>query len=143
MGREPGRGWRIYLVSYEGGSNAEELVAGEDSQAAPDCRDGNSVVFAGFPACTTGPGATHRLATPRVIRPVAASLKKHTSICSARRGAQAEHSRVAPASTTFSHRYRRKVYVGRGLPHYCPHLGAVSTKEAERQRLATSRRPTG
>jgi Tol biopolymer transport system component len=55
MGREPGKGWRIYLVPSEGGSNPVEVLAGDDSQAAPDWSpDGKSIVFGGLPEEISG-----------------------------------------------------------------------------------------
>jgi hypothetical protein len=48
MGRKPGEGWRLYLVASEGGNSPQELLAGDDGQAAPDWSpDGNTVVFGG------------------------------------------------------------------------------------------------
>jgi len=50
MGREPGRGWKIYLVPFEGGVSPQEATAGDDIQAAPDWSpDGNSMVFGDLP----------------------------------------------------------------------------------------------
>jgi Tol biopolymer transport system component len=50
MGREHGRGWKIYLVPLEGGVSPQEATAGDDIQAAPDWSpDGNSMVFGGLP----------------------------------------------------------------------------------------------
>jgi Tol biopolymer transport system component/DNA-binding winged helix-turn-helix (wHTH) protein len=55
MGRGPGQGWRVYLVASEGGSSPQELLPGDDGQAAPDWSpDGNSVVFGGFPEEISG-----------------------------------------------------------------------------------------
>jgi Tol biopolymer transport system component len=48
MGRNPGKGWRIYLVPSEGEREPQPVAAGDDSQAAPDWSpDGNSLVFSG------------------------------------------------------------------------------------------------
>jgi Tol biopolymer transport system component len=60
MGRQPGQGWKIYLVASEGGNSPQELLPGNDGQAAPDWSpDGNSVVFGGFPEEISGDaGAT-------------------------------------------------------------------------------------
>jgi len=60
MGREPGRGWRIYTVLSEGGSSAQEVVVADQIQAAPDwSSDGSSILFGGLPAYVSGdPKAT-------------------------------------------------------------------------------------
>jgi len=55
MGRQPGQGWKLYLVAAEGGSSPQELLPGSDGQAAPDWSpDGNSLVFGGFPEEISG-----------------------------------------------------------------------------------------
>ena len=55
MGRNPGLGWKLYLVASEGGSSPQELLPGNDGQAAPDWSpDGNSLVFGGFPEEISG-----------------------------------------------------------------------------------------
>jgi eukaryotic-like serine/threonine-protein kinase len=55
MGRNPGMGWRIYLAPAEGGSEPKAIVAGEDSQAAPDASpDGGSLAFSGLPGELSG-----------------------------------------------------------------------------------------
>jgi Tol biopolymer transport system component/DNA-binding winged helix-turn-helix (wHTH) protein len=55
MGRKPGQGWRLYLVASEGGSSPQELLQGNDGQAAPDwSQDGNTLVFGGFPEEISG-----------------------------------------------------------------------------------------
>jgi Tol biopolymer transport system component len=55
MGRQPGQGWKIYLVASEGGNSPRELLPGNDGQAAPDWSpDGNSLVFGGFPEEISG-----------------------------------------------------------------------------------------
>jgi eukaryotic-like serine/threonine-protein kinase len=55
MGREQGKGWRIYLVPSDGSSSPREVLAGDDAQAAPDWSpDGNSIVFGGLPEELSG-----------------------------------------------------------------------------------------
>src|SRR5208282_477457 len=55
MGRQPGQGWKLYLVAFEGGNSPQELLPGSDGQAAPDWSpDGNSLVFGGFPEEISG-----------------------------------------------------------------------------------------
>jgi dipeptidyl aminopeptidase/acylaminoacyl peptidase len=55
MGRNPGKGWRIYLVPSEGEREPQPVAAGDDSQAAPDWSpDGNSLVFSGLPEELSG-----------------------------------------------------------------------------------------
>jgi len=60
MGRKPGMGWKLYLVTSEGGSSVQELLATDDDQAAPDWSpDGATLVFGGFPEEISGDaGAT-------------------------------------------------------------------------------------
>jgi Tol biopolymer transport system component/DNA-binding winged helix-turn-helix (wHTH) protein len=60
MGRQPGQGWRLYLVTAEGANSPQELLPGSEGQAAPDWSpDGNSLVFGGFPEEISGEaGAT-------------------------------------------------------------------------------------
>jgi Tol biopolymer transport system component/DNA-binding winged helix-turn-helix (wHTH) protein len=55
MGRQPGYGWKLYLVASEGDSTPQELLPGGDGQAAPDWSpDGNFLVFGGFPEEISG-----------------------------------------------------------------------------------------
>jgi Tol biopolymer transport system component len=55
MGRQPGQGWKLYLVASEGGNSPQELLPGSEGQAAPDWSpDGNSLVFGGFPEEISG-----------------------------------------------------------------------------------------
>jgi len=65
MGREQGKGWRIYLVPSDGSSSPKEVLAGDDAQAAPDWSpDGHSIVFGGLPEELSGDSNTtaiHRL----------------------------------------------------------------------------------
>jgi len=59
MGRNPGRGWRIYIVPSEGGREPQPVAAGDDSQAAPDWSpDGNSLAFSGLPEEVSGDSKT-------------------------------------------------------------------------------------
>jgi Tol biopolymer transport system component len=55
MGRDPGKVWRIYLAPSEGGREPVAIVAGNESQAAPDWSlDGASLVFSGLPEELSG-----------------------------------------------------------------------------------------
>jgi Tol biopolymer transport system component/DNA-binding winged helix-turn-helix (wHTH) protein len=55
MGRQPGQGWKLYLVASKAGNSPQELLPGSDGQAAPDWSpDGNSLVFGGFPEEISG-----------------------------------------------------------------------------------------
>jgi len=59
MGRNPGKGWRIYLVPSEGEREPQPVAAGDDSQAAPDWSpEGGSLVYAGLPEELTGDSKT-------------------------------------------------------------------------------------
>lgn len=60
MGRNPGQGWRIYVVPFEGGHEPQALLPAEESQTAPDWSpDGGSIVFSGLPEELSGDaGAT-------------------------------------------------------------------------------------
>ncbi len=55
MGRNPGKGWKIYLVPAEGGLEPQSLLAGDESQTSPDFSpDGRSMVFSGLPEELSG-----------------------------------------------------------------------------------------
>jgi Tol biopolymer transport system component len=59
MGRNPGKGWRIYLVPSEGEREPQQVAAGDDSQTAPDWSpEGGSLVYAGLPEELTGDSKT-------------------------------------------------------------------------------------
>jgi Tol biopolymer transport system component len=65
MGREPGSGWRIYLLPAEGGGTPKRLSTGEENQTAPDWSpDGSNIVYGGFPEVMSGDAkatAVHQL----------------------------------------------------------------------------------
>jgi DNA-binding winged helix-turn-helix (wHTH) protein/Tol biopolymer transport system component len=59
MGRNPGKGWRIYLVPSQGEREPQPVAAGDESQAAPDWSpEGGSLVYSGLPEELTGDSKT-------------------------------------------------------------------------------------
>jgi Tol biopolymer transport system component len=61
MGRSPGKGMKIFIVSAEGGA-PEQLMPGEESELAPAWSpDGNTLVFGGYPVGAKKPLAIHML----------------------------------------------------------------------------------